>query len=60
MRRVLEIGVPAAVLVVLALVPKLSLDIPVVFNGPLSSPGTLQLLARLGCDTLSLAPVKTV
>jgi branched-chain amino acid transport system permease protein len=33
------------VLVVLALVPKLSLDVPVVFNGPLSSPGTLQLLA---------------
>ena len=45
MRRVLQLGVPTAVLVVLALVPKLSLDIPVVFNGPLSSPGTLQLLA---------------
>jgi branched-chain amino acid transport system permease protein len=30
---------------VLALVPQLDVDIPVVFNGPLSSPGTLQLLA---------------
>lgn len=45
MRRALSIVVPASVLVLLALVPKLSLDIPVVFNGPLSSPGTLQLLA---------------
>jgi len=45
LRRVLQLGVPTTVLVVLALVPKLSLDIPVVFNGPLSSPGTLQLLA---------------
>ena len=35
----------SAVLLVLALVPKLSLDIPVVFTGPLDSPGTLQLLA---------------
>jgi branched-chain amino acid transport system permease protein len=42
MRRVL---VPVAVLVGLALVPKLSLDLPYVFNGPVSSPGTLQLLA---------------
>ncbi len=45
MRRTLSFAVPAGVLVLLALVPKLSLDIPVVFNGPLSSPGTLQLLA---------------
>jgi branched-chain amino acid transport system permease protein len=44
-RRVVEIGVPVAVVVLLALVPKLSLDIPVVLNGPLDSPGTLQLLA---------------
>ncbi len=29
----------------LALVPKLSIDIPVVLNGPLDNPGTLQLLA---------------
>ncbi len=45
MRRAASIGIPVVVLVVLALVPKLSLDVPVVFNGPLSSPGTLQLLA---------------
>ncbi len=42
MRRVV---IPVAVLVGLALVPKLSLDPPYVFNGPVSSPGTLQLLA---------------
>lgn len=35
-------GVAAAVL---AVVPRLHLDIPVVFTGPLDSPGTLQLLA---------------
>jgi branched-chain amino acid transport system permease protein len=34
-----------AVVVLLALVPKLSIDIPVVLNGPLDNPGTLQLLA---------------
>jgi len=44
-RRVLELGVPIAVVVLLAILPKLSLDIPVVLNGPLDSPGTLQLLA---------------
>jgi branched-chain amino acid transport system permease protein len=38
--------VTAAVLtVLLALVPRLHVDIPVVFNGPIDSPGTLQLLA---------------
>ncbi len=31
--------------VLLALVPRLHVDIPVLFNGPLDSPGTLQLLA---------------
>ncbi len=36
---------PLCLLVVLALVPKLALDIPVIFTGPLDSPGTLQLLA---------------
>jgi len=36
---------PVAVLVLLALVPKVPLDIPLVLNGPLDSPGTLQLLA---------------
>ena len=45
MRRALQIGIPAAVVVLLALVPKLSIDIPVVLNGPLDNPGTLQLLA---------------
>ena len=37
--------VPVVLLVLLALVPKVGLDIPVVFSGPLDSPGTLQLLA---------------
>ncbi len=45
MRRALGIAIPVAVLIVLAFVPKLSLDIPVILNGPLDSPGTLQLLA---------------
>ena len=45
MRRALQIGIPVAVVVLLALVPKLSIDIPVVLNGPLDNPGTLQLLA---------------
>jgi branched-chain amino acid transport system permease protein len=38
-------AVPVAILVVLALVPQFSLDIPYVFNGPINTPGTLQLLA---------------
>ncbi len=45
MRRAARVVVPLALLALLALVPKLSLDIPVVFGGPLDSPGTLQLLA---------------
>jgi branched-chain amino acid transport system permease protein len=45
LRRALHVGLPVAVVVLLALVPKLSLDIPVVLNGPLDNPGTLQLLA---------------
>ena len=44
-RRRLGIVVPVCLLAVLALVPKISLDIPVIFTGPLDSPGTLQLLA---------------
>ena len=36
---------PVAVLVLLALVPKLAIDIPYVFKGGLNTPGTLQLLA---------------
>jgi branched-chain amino acid transport system permease protein len=45
LRRALGIGIPVAVVGLLALVPKLSIDIPVVLNGPLDNPGTLQLLA---------------
>jgi branched-chain amino acid transport system permease protein len=43
--RVRPFLVPVAVLAVLAVVPALSLDIPVLFGGPLDSPGTLGLLA---------------
>ena len=42
MRRIL---VPALVLVALALVPKLTVDIPYVFKSSINTPGTLQLLA---------------
>ena len=38
-------AVPAALLVALAFVPKLSVDIPWVFQQSLNTPGTLQLLA---------------
>jgi branched-chain amino acid transport system permease protein len=37
--------VPLLLLVGFALVPKLSLDLPILFGGPLDSPGTLGLLA---------------
>jgi len=37
--------VPAVVLVLLALVPQVSVDIPYVFDGSIDTPGTLQLLA---------------
>lgn len=40
-----RIGLPLALLALLAAVPKLPLDIPLVFSGALDSPGTLQLLA---------------
>ena len=36
---------PVALLLIFAAVPWIGLDIPVVFTGPLDSPGTLQLLA---------------
>ncbi|HET7137441.1 MAG TPA: branched-chain amino acid ABC transporter permease [Gaiellaceae bacterium] len=39
------IVLPVAVLIVLALVPKLAVDIPYVFKDTLNTPGTLQLLA---------------
>jgi branched-chain amino acid transport system permease protein len=38
-------AVPVVLLVVLAAVPRLGVDIPYVFGGPLDEPGTLQLLA---------------
>jgi branched-chain amino acid transport system permease protein len=37
--------VPVVLLAVFAVVPLLSLDVPVIFGGPLDSPGTLGLLA---------------
>jgi branched-chain amino acid transport system permease protein len=36
---------PAAVFAALAFVPKVGVDVPRLFDGPISSPGTLQLLA---------------
>jgi branched-chain amino acid transport system permease protein len=39
------LALAAVLTVALALVPQLHVDVPVVFNGPLDSPGTLQLLA---------------
>ena len=45
MRRVLHLGAPVVLVALLALVPTLSLDLPLVFGGPLDSPGTLGLLA---------------
>ena len=43
--RIFTFAIPFALLVLLAFVPRLSVDIPHLFNGPLDSPGTLQLLA---------------
>jgi branched-chain amino acid transport system permease protein len=42
MRRLL---IPVAVLIVLALLPKLAIDVPYVFQDSVNTPGTLQLLA---------------
>jgi branched-chain amino acid transport system permease protein len=47
---------PVAILALLLIVPKLSVHIPVIFDGPLNSPGNLQLLAvgfALGIAALS-------
>jgi branched-chain amino acid transport system permease protein len=44
-RRVWSIGFPVALVVALAFVPKVSANIPKLFNGAVDSPGTLQLLA---------------
>ena len=45
MTRVRPFIVPVVLLVGFALVPTLSLDLPILFGGPLDSPGTLGLLA---------------
>lgn len=45
MKALRRFGPPAFVLAVLVLAPTLSVDVPVIFSGPLDSPGTLQLLA---------------
>ena len=44
-RRALQLAAPPALLVLLAVVPTLDVSLGKVFPGPLSSPGTLQLLA---------------
>lgn len=44
-RRALGVVVPVTLLVALLFVPQISADIPKLFNGPINSPGTLQLLA---------------
>jgi branched-chain amino acid transport system permease protein len=44
-RRAWLIGLPVAFIVALAFVPEISADVPKLFNGPINSPGTLQLLA---------------
>ncbi len=41
----MQLGTPVVLVALLALVPTLSLDLPIVFGGPLDSPGTLGLLA---------------
>jgi branched-chain amino acid transport system permease protein len=43
--RAWNVLLPVVLLVALALVPQLSVDVPKLFNGPIDSPGTLQLLA---------------
>ncbi len=47
MSRARSAVLPVALLVALAFVPKLEVDLPYLFGGPLSSPGTLQLLALM-------------
>jgi branched-chain amino acid transport system permease protein len=44
-RRVSALALPAAIVAGLAFLPRVSTDIPKLFNGPINSPGTLQLLA---------------
>jgi branched-chain amino acid transport system permease protein len=47
MRNARAVLVPVVLFVVLAFLPRLSIDIPYVFAGPIDSPGTLQLLALM-------------
>jgi branched-chain amino acid transport system permease protein len=44
-RRAVSIVVPLVVFGLLALVPQVSVDIPRLFDGPIDTPGTLQILA---------------
>ena len=44
-KRLWNLALPVLLVALLALVPRLAADIPRVFNGPVNSPGTLQLLA---------------
>lgn len=44
MRRALGLGLPLALVALLVALPYIGIRIPVVFSGPLDSPGTLQLL----------------
>jgi branched-chain amino acid transport system permease protein len=44
-RRILSLVVPLLLVFALAFVPRIGADIPKLFNGPINSPGTLQLLA---------------
>jgi branched-chain amino acid transport system permease protein len=45
LKRAVPIVVAVALLLLLALVPQLSVEVPHLFTGPIDSPGTLQLLA---------------
>jgi branched-chain amino acid transport system permease protein len=42
-----RLAIPVAIVLLLAFVPKLAVDIPVLFKSSLDSPGTLQLLALM-------------
>jgi branched-chain amino acid transport system permease protein len=42
-----RLAIPAAIVLLLAFVPKLAVDLPVLFKSSLDSPGTLQLLALM-------------
>ena len=43
--RVRNVAIPVVLFVALALVPQVALDLPVLFDGAINTPGTLQLLA---------------